>query len=174
MAKRRNFAAAFKAKVALEALRGDRTLAELAVRHKVHPNLITKWKRQAGEGLAGIFLGLSLPETQSGRRSRGFCALAWAGASRFDGRIEEFCADSLPCRSRAYKSAIASHMDRTRQRSNVVAVRGCVLDAEMRAWRTRTQAEISPFRFHSFIGKNPRRPRIGRKGRGLDWARTKP
>ena len=38
MAKRRNFSAAFKAKVALEALRGDQTLAG---RHKVHPNLIT-------------------------------------------------------------------------------------------------------------------------------------
>ena len=36
MAKRRNFSAAFKAKVALEALRGDQTLAELAARHKVH------------------------------------------------------------------------------------------------------------------------------------------
>ncbi len=57
MAKRRNFSAAFKAKVALEALRGDQTLAELAARHKVHPNLITKWKRQAGEGLVGIFSG---------------------------------------------------------------------------------------------------------------------
>jgi len=40
MAKRRNFSAAFKAKVALEALRGDPTLAALASRHKVHPNLI--------------------------------------------------------------------------------------------------------------------------------------
>ncbi len=57
MAKRRNFSAAFKVKVALEALRGDQTLAELAARHKVHPNLITKWKRQAGDGLAGIFSG---------------------------------------------------------------------------------------------------------------------
>ncbi len=47
MAKRRNFSAAFKAKVAIEALRGDQTLAELAGRHKVHPNLITNWKRQA-------------------------------------------------------------------------------------------------------------------------------
>ena len=41
MAKRRSFSASFKAKVAREALRGDRTLAALASRHKVHPNLIT-------------------------------------------------------------------------------------------------------------------------------------
>ncbi len=57
MAKRRNFSAAFKAKVALEALRGDQTLAELAGRHKVHPNLITKWKRQAGAGMVEVFSG---------------------------------------------------------------------------------------------------------------------
>ncbi len=57
MAKRRNFSAAFKAKVAIEALRGDRTLAELAGRHKVHPNLITKWKRQASEGMVDVFSG---------------------------------------------------------------------------------------------------------------------
>ena len=55
MAKRRNFSAAFKAKVALEALRGDATLAELAARHRVHPNLITKWKRQAGDGMVEVF-----------------------------------------------------------------------------------------------------------------------
>ena len=42
MAKRRKFLAAFKAKVALEALRGDQTRVELAGRHKAHPNLITK------------------------------------------------------------------------------------------------------------------------------------
>ncbi len=57
MAKRRNFSAAFKAKVSLEALKGDQTLAELSARYKVHPNLITKWKRQAGDGLVGIFSG---------------------------------------------------------------------------------------------------------------------
>ena len=55
MAKRRNFSAAFKAKIALEALKGDETLAALSARYKVHPNLVTKWKRQAGEGLVGIF-----------------------------------------------------------------------------------------------------------------------
>ena len=57
MAKRRNFSAAFKAKVAMEALRGDQTLAELASRHKVHPNLITKWKRQATAGMVDVFSG---------------------------------------------------------------------------------------------------------------------
>ena len=57
MATRRNFSAAFKAKVALEALVGDQTLAELAGRHKVHPNLITKWKRQASEGMVDVFSG---------------------------------------------------------------------------------------------------------------------
>ena len=65
MAKRRNFSAAFKAKVALEALKGDQTLAELAARYKVHPNLITKWKRQAGEGLVGIFSGKSASQDVS-------------------------------------------------------------------------------------------------------------
>ncbi len=54
MAKRRNFSAAFKAKMALEALRGDQTLAG---RHKVHPNLITKWKRQASAGMVEVFSG---------------------------------------------------------------------------------------------------------------------
>ena len=48
---------AFKAKVALEALTGESTLAELAARHKVHPNLITNWKRQAAEGMVGVFSG---------------------------------------------------------------------------------------------------------------------
>ncbi len=57
MAKRRNFSAAFKAKVTLEALRGDQTLAELAGRHKVPPNLITKWKRQGVEGMVEVFSG---------------------------------------------------------------------------------------------------------------------
>ena len=41
MAKRRNFSAQFKAKVALEALRGERTLSELAARYEIHPSVIT-------------------------------------------------------------------------------------------------------------------------------------
>ena len=55
MSTRRNFSAEFKAKVALEALVGDKTLAELAAKHGVHPNMITQWKRQAKESLPAAF-----------------------------------------------------------------------------------------------------------------------
>jgi transposase len=43
MAKRKQYSAEFKAKVALAAIRGDGTIAELASQYKIHPNMITKW-----------------------------------------------------------------------------------------------------------------------------------
>lgn len=55
MAKRRNFSPDFKAKVALAAIRGDGTIAELAARYQVHPNMIGKWKCTALEGLKETF-----------------------------------------------------------------------------------------------------------------------
>ena len=55
MRTRRRFTADFKAKVALEALRGDRTIQEIAGRHKVHPNQVSAWKRQAVDGLDVVF-----------------------------------------------------------------------------------------------------------------------
>ena len=55
MAKRRKFTAEFKAKVALEALRGDRTIQEIAARHQVHPNQVSAWKRQAVDGVGEVF-----------------------------------------------------------------------------------------------------------------------
>ncbi len=55
MTKRRRFTADFKAKVALEALRGDKTIQEIAVKHKVHPNQVSAWKRQAVDGLGEVF-----------------------------------------------------------------------------------------------------------------------
>ena len=50
MTKRRRFMADFKAKVALEALRGDNTIQEIAARYKVHPNQVSTWSRQAMDG----------------------------------------------------------------------------------------------------------------------------
>ena len=52
---RRNHTAAFKSKVALAALKGDKTLAELAQQFDVHPNQITEWKSRLQERAAAIF-----------------------------------------------------------------------------------------------------------------------
>ena len=52
---RRNHTAAFKAKVALAAMKGEKTLSELAQQFDVHPNQITQWKVQLFEGAAGVF-----------------------------------------------------------------------------------------------------------------------
>jgi transposase len=52
---RRNHAPAFKAKLALAAIKGDRTLAELAEQFDVHPNQITSWKAQLEGGAADVF-----------------------------------------------------------------------------------------------------------------------
>src|SRR3954454_15706807 len=52
---RRTHSSAFKAKVALAAIKGEKTLAELAQQYDVHPNQITAWKAQVLEGAAGLF-----------------------------------------------------------------------------------------------------------------------
>ena len=52
---RKRYGAEFKAKVALEAIRGELTMAELALRHGVHPTMIAAWKRQAVEGMSSTF-----------------------------------------------------------------------------------------------------------------------
>ncbi len=65
MTTRRRFTAEFKAKVAVEAIRGELTVSELVRKHGVHPNLIAGWKRQAIDGMAGVFDG------KAGERDQG-------------------------------------------------------------------------------------------------------
>ena len=52
---RKRYTAEFKAKVALEAIKGELTLAELAARHGIHQTMIGHWKQQAIEGMASTF-----------------------------------------------------------------------------------------------------------------------
>ena len=54
---RKRHGADFKAKVALEAIKGEHTMAELAAKHGVHPTMIATWKKQAIEGMAATFSG---------------------------------------------------------------------------------------------------------------------
>jgi transposase len=65
--KRKRYAAEFQAKIALEALRGELTTAQLATKHGLHQTMISEWKRQAGDGLASVFSGKT--EAKAARRA---------------------------------------------------------------------------------------------------------
>jgi len=62
---RRTHSPAFKAKVALAAIKGDKTLAELAQQFDVHPNQITTWRAQLLDGAAGVFGGTGVESAAS-------------------------------------------------------------------------------------------------------------
>lgn len=57
--KRTRYSAEFKARVALEALRGELTTAQLAAKHGIHQTMVGEWKRQAMEGMVAVFSGRS-------------------------------------------------------------------------------------------------------------------
>jgi len=59
MTKRKRYTAEFKAKVALEAIREELTMAELAKKYEVHPTMISGWKKQAIANMASAFGGKS-------------------------------------------------------------------------------------------------------------------
>jgi transposase-like protein len=53
--KKRSYSAAFKAQIALAALRGDSTANELAAQHQIHPTLVSNWKKALLDGAPGLF-----------------------------------------------------------------------------------------------------------------------
>ena len=65
---RRNHTPAFKAKVALAAVKGDRTIAQLAEHFDVHPNQITAWKAQLEGGASGVFGSGNMAHDEAGTR----------------------------------------------------------------------------------------------------------
>jgi len=52
---RKSYTTAFKVKIALEAIKGQRTINEIATHYGVHPNLVSQWKKQAIESLPDVF-----------------------------------------------------------------------------------------------------------------------
>ena len=63
---RRNHGSAFKAKVALETLKEESTVAEIAAKYNVHPTLVNQWKRALLDGASGVFdTGTTKEEKQS-------------------------------------------------------------------------------------------------------------
>lgn len=64
MRKRKTYDDNFKARVALEAIKGERTLSEIASQFEVHPNQITKWKKQLLENVSSIFSRKKDPEIE--------------------------------------------------------------------------------------------------------------
>ena len=55
--KRKRYSADFKAKVALDALRGELTTAQLATKHGIHQTMVSEWQKQPVEGLTTVFSG---------------------------------------------------------------------------------------------------------------------
>src|SRR5258706_8002103 len=55
MRQRRSFSADMKARIALEAIKGQKTIQEIASHYGVHPNQVTNWKRQAVQGTPALF-----------------------------------------------------------------------------------------------------------------------
>lgn len=111
MKTRRRFSAELKAKVALEAIRGEQSISEPATKNQLHPNQITQWKRQAVEKLAKVFDDKTA-DAQAGREAEVTKLQAKIGQLGGEGTIDRRSAgpaEMLPpaCGTREFR-AVAS------------------------------------------------------------------
>lgn len=125
--KRRRCSAEFKAKVALEALKGDLTVVELAAKHGVHQTRIPPWKRPAVEGMSGGVSGKA--EAAAADREAELSKLKatigeWVVERDFCGRASG-CAPSVRARPRADDERVPEARD-DRSRSPAVVDRPAV------------------------------------------------
>jgi len=82
---RKRYTADFKAQVALEAIKGEKTLAELAAKHGIHQTMIATWKRQAIEGLSSAVSGKAEAVAATKRGRVGVTSLNLALMREIDG-----------------------------------------------------------------------------------------
>lgn len=68
--KRKQYSPAFKAKVALDAVRGEKTVSELASGYSLHPTVINNWKRQLLEGASDLFEGNRKPPADASQQAQ--------------------------------------------------------------------------------------------------------
>ena len=83
-ATRKRYTGDFKAKVALEAIRGELTVAEIASKHGIHPTMVTTWKKQAIDGLAWTFSG-----TTEAAKAAGEADIGAGQSNDFDGMPDQ-------------------------------------------------------------------------------------
>ena len=68
MKKKKKYGKEFKARVALEAIKGEKTIAQISSEYEVHSNMVTKWKKQLKENIANIFIRKNEQEPDTERK----------------------------------------------------------------------------------------------------------
>jgi len=66
--KKKKYGKEFKARVALEAIKGEKTIAQISSEYEVHSNMVTKWKKQLKENVANIFIRKNEQEPDAERK----------------------------------------------------------------------------------------------------------